>query len=97
MNNAKFRFHTGGLKESLETQTTTTSYEHLLQIVNDKYTLQNKVPAAKFTHLKFEYGGFDNRINQETYYVIAYRPDKHWVVGMSDSIPPNTPKKYITA
>ncbi len=65
----KFRFHRGGLKESLKTTIIINSMEELREKLGNPATI-------KFQHL-----GIDTRINWDTYYVVA----DNKIIGMSDS------------
>ncbi|MEC7784602.1 MAG: hypothetical protein VYB38_14395 [Bacteroidota bacterium] len=76
----KFRFHRGGLRESLATTIKVYSYDELLQAINKEYD-----NPKYFESLSFEYIGIDSRINQTSYYVIGKRADQDSrVVGMSN-------------
>lgn len=64
-----FRFHRGGLKESMET-------------VIEVNSMNELIDAIGFPHeITFQHIGMDTRVNWDTYYVIA--DDK--VIGMSNS------------
>ncbi len=65
----RFRFHRGGLEESLKTTIEINSIEEL------------KSKIGNPTNIEFQHCGMDARINWDTYYVIA--DDK--IIGMSDS------------
>jgi len=54
----KFRFHRGGLKESMLTVTTVNSLDELEELLGTK-------------DISFDYIGMDKRINWNTYYVMA--------------------------
>ena len=78
----KFRKHAGGLKESMKTQVEVNSIEEIKTIC--KESLQ----FAKDVSIKIKYQCFDERINQESYLVVAYEgEDKELigVLGMSDN------------
>jgi len=65
----KFRFHRGGLKESMKT----------IIEVNSLFELRQALGNPNY--ITFKHIGMDARINWDTYYVIA--DDK--IIGMSDS------------
>lgn len=65
----KFRFHRGGLEESMKTVVEVKSIVDLARILD--------CPSK----IEFEHIGMDDRINWDTYYVIA----DNMIVGMSDS------------
>lgn len=77
----KFREHRGQLSDSMATQvelkTKEEFYKHLNSIWN--------VYGVQVDEVKFDYIGFDKRINQETYYVSIFINDAWSCVGMSNT------------
>ena len=61
----KFREHRGQLSDSMNTQIEVHSEKELLEHINSMY----EPFKITFDKVKFKYVGFDDRINQETYYV----------------------------
>ena len=77
----KFREHRGQLSDSMATQIKVNSEKELLEHINSTY----EPCGMSFDKVKFQYVGFDERINQETYYV-SILIDNCWsCIGMSDS------------
>ena len=77
----KFRKHCGQLSDSMTTQIEVHSEKELLEHINSIH----KPYGFTFNKVKFEYVGFDDRINQETYYVCVLFDDRWSCIGMSDS------------
>lgn len=75
-----FRFHRGGLAESMKTAVEVKTLQELRNIIEKE--LQTELIAD----LEFKYVGFDNRVNWNTYYVTTHTAlyGKH-VVGMSNT------------
>lgn len=80
----KFRFHRGGLEDSMKTQVEFKSLDELKGIIDNWLTVRK----SNSVELRFEYRGFDERISQETYYVIV-RDSPDYIVGMTDCDPTN--------
>ena len=77
----KFREHRGQLSDSMATQVEVNSMQELLDTINKGYGSF----GVKFDEVKFDYAGFDKRINQETYYVSIFSDNSWCCIGMSDS------------
>lgn len=80
----KYRDHTGGLKESMETKREVNSLSELKAHLQSKY--DEKV-FGKILEIKFEYSSFDSRTGWDTWYVmIKTESQKGFIVaGMSDN------------
>jgi len=63
----KFRFHKGSLEDSIKTVIDVNSLEELEDIISKEYD----IPLSGWFEFRFEYAGYDNRIDWETYYVIV--------------------------
>ena len=77
----RFRFHRGGLKESLETEVIVSTPEEL------KERLQHEFPGFK-GEVEILPAGFDERLNREVWFVKGEYPSSSGqivVLGMSDS------------
>lgn len=75
----RFRFHRGGLKESMETATTIKNYECLSQYIYEE---------TGFSDISFEYAKYDERIDWDTWYVCFNRYHEFkskGVIGMADA------------
>lgn len=79
----KFRFHKGSLEESLKTQIEVNTIEELISAIENYYSDTNQ---NKIVNLKFEYAGYDKRIDWNTYYVLVKlnNSSQFFVAGMSD-------------
>lgn len=76
----KYREHRGQLSDSMATQVEVNSMQELLDHINKGWNCYD----VNFNNVSFKYVGFDERINQETYYVIGFEV-REIVLGMSDS------------
>lgn len=79
----KFRFHTGGLKESMATMIEVKNLQELKDAVNGKWQQFNR----SVEKLRFDHYGFDSRIGWNTYLVLCKLTgmDNYIPVGMSDN------------
>jgi hypothetical protein len=80
----KFRYHRGGLDDSLKTTINVDSEQDLINHMNSKYSHM----GATVEEIDFYHVGFDERINWDTYYVSCrLKGESEWfVAGMSDGI-----------
>ena len=77
----KFRFHKGGLAESMATQFEFKNKQDLINKINDSYGF-NYVNEKTF---RCSFYCYDARINENTHIVEKYiNKNKHWVIGMAD-------------
>ena len=75
-----FRFHKGGLTESMETVTIIDNCEQLLLLVMAYWEMP-------FTKLTIEPYVYDNRIQWDTQFVLVHEGDKHYPVGYLNKKP----------
>lgn len=76
----KFRFHKGGLAESMATQFEFKNKQDLINKINDSYGF-NYVNEKTF---RCSFYCYDARINENTHIVEKYiNKNKHWVIGMA--------------
>lgn len=80
----KYRDHKGSLSDSLDTVQEINSIDELKNHLNKSHNDFGK----EVKEIKFEYMGFDKRINWETYYVLfILNNEAHFrVAGMSNGI-----------
>lgn len=78
----KFRKHRGSIEDSMRTQIEINSMEELIDYIEEDFKIFNR----KVTSIKFKYMGFDERVNQESYNVIALfnNNEAENIVGTSD-------------
>lgn len=75
----KFRFHRGGLDDSMKTQVLIFTEVHL------KKHIEKHIPSFK-GDLQFKHIGFDDRIGWDTWYVLGdCFGEKNIVIGMADT------------
>src|SRR3954467_11482087 len=75
----KYRDHRGSLKESMETTQEFTTKEQLLAHLNAEYYPKPVLDVS------FRYAGYDPRIAQGTWHVIAHTADRVVYAGMSNA------------
>lgn len=78
----KYRDHKGSLAKSMSTQREIKTIDELMQYLNDGWSFLGK----EVEEVKFEYCGYDERIDWNTFYVLQRfkGESKFTVVGMSD-------------
>lgn len=79
----RYRDHRGSLKESLKTTIEVNSVEEIISHLNEMYDYH---PGRQVEEIKFEYGGWDARINWNFYYVLQKQQGDTFftVAGMAD-------------
>lgn len=78
----KYRDHRGGLDESMKTVQEVVSVQEIKNHLNRKF----KSFGKEVEEVKFEYAGFDERVDWDTYYVIVRLSGEKetWVIGMTN-------------
>lgn len=86
----KFRFHRGGYDKSMATEIHVSSREELIEAIQAQIDKGMSFPVEE---IKFDYAGFDDRCNWDTWHVSIKWPfEWNWgVVGMSDGVFPTLP------
>jgi hypothetical protein len=75
-----FRFHKGGLEESMQTLKVIDSFEHLLLMITSYW-------GMPFTNLTIKPYIYDERIKWDTQIVMIHEDDKHYPVGFLNRKP----------
>ena len=81
-----FRFHKGGLEESMQTMKVIDSFEHLLVMVSGYW-------GVPFTKMTIEPYHYDDRIKWDTQIVMIHHADKSFPVGFINRVPGWTHKQ----